>query len=42
MVQPRNRHIHCLPVMAILKVKNLQQVLGNKADLAVTNTQTNP
>ena len=42
MVQPRNRHIHCLPIMAILKVKNLQQVLGKKADLAVTNTQTNP
>ena len=42
MVQPRNRHIHCLPVMAILKVKNLQQVLGKKVDLVVTNTQTNP
>lgn len=42
MVQPRNRHIHCLPIMAVLKVKNLQKVLGQKADLAVTNTQTNP
>ena len=42
MVQPRNRHIHCLPIMAKLKVKNLAKVLGQKAALDVTNTVTNP